>query len=189
MGRRLVKAAGEMGCRDYRAAAPSVGAERPDVRHSASILGIPLSLILPRSAISEPVTKPIPRSVLRVLKVVSVGRALNVICANPTRRISWITELPAPAARLKCKPRAHHPDYFFSRGSGRKSAAITGEYCLSCAEFVPTSSCDRAVVHPVSCPIGWVTRPERNCGASLVGTLSPGVAPGHPVARSIRHYH
>ena len=91
-----------MGCRDYRAAAPSVGAERPDVRHSASILGIPLSLILPRSAISEPVTKPIPRSVLRVLKVVSVGRALNVICANPTRRISWITELPAPAARLKC---------------------------------------------------------------------------------------
>src|SRR6516164_11148749 len=102
MGRRLVKAAGEMGCRDYRAAAPSVGAERPDVRHSASILGIPLSLILPRSAISEPVTKPIPRSVLRVLKVVSVGRALNVICANPTRRISWITELPAPAARLKC---------------------------------------------------------------------------------------
>ena len=79
--------------------------------------------------------------------------------------------------------------YFFSRGSGRKSAAITGEYCLSCAEFVPTSSCDRAVVHPVSCPIGWVTRPERNCGASLVGTLSPGVAPGHPVARSIRHYH
>ena len=102
MGRRLVKGAGEMGCRDYRAAAPSVGAERPDVRHSASILGIPLSLILPRSAISEPVTKPIPRSVLRVLKVVSVGRALNVICANPTRRISWITELPAPAARLKC---------------------------------------------------------------------------------------
>jgi len=89
----------------------------------------------------------------------------------------------------KCAPRAHHPDYFFSRGSGRKSAAITGEYCLSCAEFVPTSSCDRAVVHPVSCPIGWVTRPERNCGASLVGTLSPGVAPGHPVARSIRHYH
>ena len=102
MGRRLVKGAGEMGCRDYRAAAPSVGAERPDVRHSAFILGIPLSLILPRSAISEPVTKPIPRSVLRVLKVVSVGRALNVICANPTRRISWITELPAPAARLKC---------------------------------------------------------------------------------------
>jgi len=43
MGRRLVKAAGEMGCRDYRAAAPSVGAERPDVRHSASILGIPHS--------------------------------------------------------------------------------------------------------------------------------------------------
>src|SRR3974390_3213341 len=54
-------------------------------------------------------------------------------------------------------PRAHHPDYFFSRGSGRKSAAITGEYCLSCAEFVPTSSCDRAVVHPVSCPVGWGT--------------------------------
>ena len=54
----------------------------------------------------------------------------------------------------------------FSRGgSGRKSATITGEYCLSCAEFVPTSSCDRAVVHPVSCPIGWVTHPERNCGA------------------------
>ena len=78
---------------------------------------------------------------------------------------------------------------FSRRGSGGKSAAITGEYCLSCAEFVPTSSCDRAVVHPVSSPIGWVTRPERNCGASLVGTLSPGVAPGHPVARSIRHYH
>ena len=109
------------------------------------------------------------------------------------------TEGPLPPDAISClgafrtpvgrNPRAHHPDYFFSRGSGRKSAAITGEYCLSCAEFVPTSSCDRAVVHPVSCPIGWVTRPERNCGASLVGTLSPGVAPGHPVARSIRHYH
>jgi predicted acylesterase/phospholipase RssA len=35
-------------------------------------------------------------------------------------------------------------NYFFSRGSWRKSAAITGEYCLSCAEFVPTSSCDPA---------------------------------------------
>src|SRR5215472_7870300 len=77
--------------------------------------------------------------------------------------------------RPRFPPRAHHPDYFFSRGSGRKSAAITGEYCLSCAQFVPTSSCDRAVVHPVSSPIGWVMRPERNCGASLVGTLSPGV--------------
>jgi hypothetical protein len=70
-----------MGCRNYprRRLAPSAR-DRDGVGHSASILEVPLSPHPAKGPISEPVTKPVPRSILRVLKVVSAARALNVRC-------------------------------------------------------------------------------------------------------------
>ena len=73
----------------------------------------PRSPALPHPAkgpISEPVTKPVPRSVLRVLKVVSAARALNVICAEPM----WLKCFCRDQLPIHAWPGCTHYDPSFS---------------------------------------------------------------------------
>ena len=82
MDRLAVYAAGELGCRNYpcRRLAPSAR-DCAGVGYSASILQVSLSPIPPR-AYQRAGYKPVPWSVLRVLKVVSVARALKRSALN-----------------------------------------------------------------------------------------------------------
>ena len=82
MGRLAAYAAGEVGCRNYprRRLAPSAR-DRDGVGHSASILKShsPPSR---QGAYQRAGYKPVPRSVLRVLKVVNAARALKRSALN-----------------------------------------------------------------------------------------------------------
>ena len=77
MGRLAAYAAGEVGCRNYpRRRLPPSARDRAGVGYSASILQVPLSPSR-QGAYQRAGYKPVPRSVLRVLKVVNAARALN----------------------------------------------------------------------------------------------------------------